>query len=94
MHGSIDGDVLIVAGGLSGEMIIGREQSVRCGRIFQSFAYAQALPEFIRRRECFEMPLLASEKVELDNAMPIGRIGEFEIENRGIFLRLLQTVTY
>jgi hypothetical protein len=72
-------------------MIIGREQAIRCGRVFQFFAYAQALPEFIRRRECFEMPLLASDKVELDNAMPIGRIGEFEIENRGIFLRLLQT---
>ena len=93
MHRSIDGNVLIVAGTLTGEMIIGREQLVRCGRVFQLFAYAQAPPEFIRRRECFEKPLLASEKVELDNAMPIGRIGEFKIENRGILLRLLQTGT-
>ena len=40
------------------------------------------------------MALLAGRKVELDDAMAVGRIGEFETENCRVIFGLLQTVAW
>ncbi len=73
-------------------MVIGCEQPFGCRIVFELLACAESLPEFVRSREAIKLPFLAGEKVELDDAMPVGRIGEFQSEDFGIVLGLLQPV--
>ena len=52
----------------------------------------EAIPEFVRRGEGFEVVVFAGEEVVLDDPVAVGGVGEFEPQDLGVVLGLLEAV--
>ena len=90
----VDGDFLIVALAFA-DSGVGGGQKPACGfLIFDLFAGPKALPQFGGFWESVELALRAGRKVELDDAMAVGRIREFEAEHCRVIFGLLQPVAW
>ncbi len=55
-------------------------------------AACRRCPEFVGRGEGFEVVVLAGEEVVLDDPVAVGGVGEFESEDLGVLLGLLEAV--
>jgi hypothetical protein len=70
----------------------GGQKSARRFFIFDLFTCTKAPPQVVRFWERVQVLLSAGGEVELDDAMPVGRIGEFEAEYCRVIFGLLQPV--
>src|SRR5205823_4889156 len=84
-------DFLVVARRLAGDVITRRQQTLGGFRL-QALAGLVLGPEFRRRWKGVEKPFLAGKVIELDDALAVRGVGEFEPEHLGILFRLLQAV--
>jgi hypothetical protein len=73
----VDGNFVIVALAFADGCVGWSQKSVRGLIIFDLFAGSKALPQVLGFGESLEMAFLARREVELDDAMPVGRIVEF-----------------
>jgi hypothetical protein len=92
MHRPVNCDALVVAWNLAVGQIEGGEQPVGNGVVGQFLARPQPRPQFGGRGKGFNEPLDAGDEVEFDDFLAIGGVGEFELQDFGVVLRLLQTV--
>jgi hypothetical protein len=91
LHGKIDGDFLVVAGRLAGEVVVGREQPVAdvVGNVLRR---RESGPEFRGPGETLQLVIEAGQEIVLDDAVAVRRIGEFEAQDLRVFLGLLKAV--
>lgn len=87
---AVDGDLLVIARWAFGVGVERRENPFDCGRR-KWCGSLQARPQLISSRETINAPLNSGRVVELDDAFTIGGIGELQIKNLGVFLRLGET---
>lgn len=87
IDGTIDCDLLVVTRRAFGVVVEGRENPLDCGR-GQRRGAIQTCPEFVRGWETIDASLNPCGEVELDDAFAVCGIGEFQIENLGVFFGL------
>ncbi len=92
LHDAVDGDLLVVARALAGEMVRGRQQPLRC-LLIQPLSAPQAAPQLLRRRERVQLTFQPGQVIELDDALSIGRVGELETQDLRVVLCLLKPGT-
>ena len=80
LHGAVDGDFLVVALALPMAGWPG-SKAARGFVVFDLLAGPKALPQFGGGWKSVSQALLAGGKVELDDAMAIGRVGELQAED-------------
>jgi hypothetical protein len=86
----VDRDKLVIALALADIVVERGQQPLGAVRIGDAAGGAIALPKLGRRGVGFDRALQASRVI--DDVVPIGRIGQFEPEQLGVVLRLLQPV--
>ena len=91
LHRAVDRDLLVVPWRLSREVVIGSEHAFG-GLARRCLGLAQTAPQLVRRREAIEVVVPPGQKIVLDDAVSVRRIGKLEPENLGVFLRLLKPV--
>jgi len=94
LHRSIDGDFLVIAWALAGEVVERAQQLFGCSVIPNALRASQTAPKIVRRRKRIEFRLNSGQKVELDNAVTIGGVGKMEAKHQGIVLGLLKSVSW
>lgn len=87
---AVDGDFLIVTRAFAAVVVIGGEE-LRGDFGRKRLPARQALPEFLRRGEGVDFAFDARQVIELDDALAGGRVGELQVEDFGVFLRLLHS---
>src|SRR5262249_10837215 len=85
---AVDGDFLIIARGLSSQ-VVQRRQELRGRLLAQVLSGRQTAPKLVRRGKRLDLPLYSVDKAELDNAAAVGRVSELQSEDLGILLGLL-----
>lgn len=93
LYGSVQRDFLIVAQRLRSVRVAGLEQLTDDGRIPEMLGITQTLPELVRFGKGGALAFHAGGVVELDDLGAVGGVGEFEAENLGVVLGLLQTLS-
>jgi len=91
LYHAVDRDLLVVALALADHMVEGREQLTGLG-VAEAGCPPVAAPEVFGRRIVRPAPLAPGEEVELEDLLPVGRVGELEPEHRRVVLRLLEAV--
>jgi hypothetical protein len=89
MDGTIDGDFLVVPRVLAGEVVGGRQQPLG-GLGGEMLGARQPAPQLVGRGEGVKLPLPPGQAIELDDTLAVGGVGEFEVQDFGVFLRLLE----
>ncbi len=87
---AIDGDLLVVALPLADRVVERREKPGGDALIGQAAGRAVALPQLLGRRIVGPSLFQPGGVVELDDLLPVGRVGELEPQHLGVGLGLLQ----
>ncbi len=90
LHGPVDGDLLVVARGIAGDMVIRGQELVR-ETPFEPKSSLQPGEQLGGCREGRKLGLASGQEIEFDDPVAVGGIRELEAEDFGIVLRLLQT---
>jgi hypothetical protein len=89
---AIDGNLLVVALPLADRIVERREEPGGDALIGQAPGRAVALPQLLGRRIVGPSLFQPSGVVELDDLLPVGRIGELKPQHLGVGLGLLQPI--
>jgi len=93
LQGPIDRNLLIVARALAAQVIGGRKEPLGIRVVGKVLSRSEALPELAWSWKHLKIVLFAGEKVELDDAVAVGRICKLQPEHFRITFGLLESVT-
>src|SRR3990170_3975467 len=91
LYGPVDGDLLVVAHGGVGLVVVGREEAA-FDISGDTLGTLQTVPEVVRRRKGGEVSIDSGEEVVLDDFVAVGGVGEIQREELTVLLRLLEAV--
>ena len=89
---AIDGDLLVIAKLLARLVEAWRKKLFSGLFVRQLSPLPQPCPKFSRGWEGVDLPFDAGEEIKLDDLLAVGGVGEFQVEDFGVFLGLLEPV--